>query len=344
MSFVQVAVIAAVIPALVNFVLHRFAQGDGSDEGSVHMPKAFFLAGCVGSIVSLILAVLLFLFPLGKAWGVILFSAIVLSVVCLLAYYSINIHYDCEGFCYRKFFTRKNYRYTDIAGVIPGAGGDYTLVMADGKIRVDGMAVNGHQFLYFAEDGHREAGLGYIPDIPNKLLGGNVKAPLPKLILLCFPGVCMMILVVLFAIGWQSVEIPENLSNETVALTFLEEQDKVLTFSAGGKTFEIRSGALLDAAGLEMAVSQQRELEITYCQIDENRMELWGIRDHSIVYADPESVYEAEVSYGHQSLFLLLAVTLCYWSFVAFFVYIMCNAEKHPFLAALLVKKEDLNI
>ena len=42
MSFVQVAVIAAVIPALVNFVLHRFAQGDGSDEGSVHMPKAFF--------------------------------------------------------------------------------------------------------------------------------------------------------------------------------------------------------------------------------------------------------------------------------------------------------------
>lgn len=344
MSFVQVAVIAAAIPVLVNFLLHRFAQGDGSDDGSVHMPKAFFLVGFIGSIVSLFLAVLLFLFPLGKVWSVVLFSATLLSTVCLLAYYSINIDYNYEGFCYRKFFVRKNYSYTDIAGVIPGAGGDYTLVMADGKVRVDGMAVNGQQFLYFAEDRYREAGLGYIPDIPNKLLRGNVMAPLPKLILLCFPGVCMVILVVLFVIGWQSVEIPENLSNETVVLTFLEEQDGVLSFSAGGKTFEIRSGALLDAVGLEMAVSQHRELEATYCQVDENRMELWGIRDHGIVYADPESVCEAEVNYGHQSLFLLLAVTLCYWSFVVFFVYIMCNAEKHPLLAALLVKKEDLNV
>lgn len=344
MSFVQVAVIAAVILALVNFVLHRFAQGDGPNEGSVRMPKTFFWIGCVGNAVSLILAVLLFLLPLGMVWSAVLFSVIVLSVVCLLAYYSINIDYNYNGFCYRKFFTRKNYRYTDIAGVIPGAGGDYTLVMADGKVRLDGMAVNGQQFLCFAEDRYREAGLGYIPDIPNKLLRGNVIAPLPKLILLFFPGVCMVILVLLFAIAWQSVEIPGNLNNETVALTFLEEQDGVLMFSAGGKTFEIRSGALLDAAGLEMAVSQQRELEIAYCQIDENRMELWDIRDHDIVYADPESVYEAEVDYGHQSLCLLLAVTLCYWSFVVFFVYITCNAEKHPFLAALLVKKEDLNI
>lgn len=344
MSFAQVAVIAAVIPALVNFVLQRFAQGDRTEDGSVRMPKVFSWVGCVGSAVSLILAGLLLSFPLGKVWSVVLFSAIVLSVVCLLAYYSINIDYDCEGFCCRKFFTRKNYSYTDITGVIPGAGGDYTLIMADGKVRVDGMAVNGQQFLYFAQDRHREAGLGCIPDIPNKLLRGNVIAPLPKLILLCFPGVCMVILVVLFAIAWQSVEIPGNLNNETVALTFLEEQDGVLTFSTGGETFEIRSGALLDAAGLEMAVSQQRELEIAYCQIDENRMELWGIRDHGIVYADPESVYEAEVNYGYQSLFLLLAVTLCYWSFVVFFIYIMCSAEKHPLLAKLLVKKEDLNI
>lgn len=344
MSFVQVAVIAAVIPALVNFVLHRFAQGDRTEDGSVRMPKVFSWVGCVGSAVSLIMAGLLLSFPLGKVWSVILFSAIALSTVCLLAYYSINIDYDYEGFRYRKFFTRKNYSYTDITGVIPGAGGDYTLVMADGKVRVDGMAVNGQQFLCFAEDRYREAGMGHIPDIPNKLLHGNVKAPLPKLILLCFPGVCMVILVVLFAIGWQSVEIPENLNNETVALTFLEEQDGMLSFCAGGKTFEIRSGALLDEAGLEIAVSHQRELEIAYCQIDENRMELWGIRDHGIVYADPESVCEAEADYGHQSLFLLLAVTLCYWSFVAFFVYIMCNAEKHPLLAALLVKKEDLNI
>ena len=38
------------------------------------------------------------------------------------------------------------------------------------------------------------------------------------------------------------------------------------------------------------------------------------------------------------------AAAACYWCFVAFAFYILNHAEKHPRLAALLVKQEELNI
>ena len=38
------------------------------------------------------------------------------------------------------------------------------------------------------------------------------------------------------------------------------------------------------------------------------------------------------------------AAVVCYWCFVAFAFHILNHAEKHPRLAALLVKQEELNI
>ena len=95
---------------------------------------------------------------------------------------------------------------------------------------------------------------------------------------------------------------------------------------------------------LELAISQNRQLNIIYSQSDEETLEIWGISDNSATYASPEIVYDVEVKSGREGVLICWVITLCYWTFVAFFFYILEHAEKYPWIAMLLVKKDNLNI
>ena len=147
MPLSQVLIAAGIVPVLVNILLYAFSTADGVRSDSVRMPRALFWAGTIGSASCLGLTVFLSLFQRRILWSVIAVSAGLLSIVCVLAYYSIRIRYDEDTFLCRRFFSRKIWSYTDIEGVIPGANGDYTLLLKKGKIRVDGMAHGGAQFL-----------------------------------------------------------------------------------------------------------------------------------------------------------------------------------------------------
>ena len=139
MPLSQVLIAAGLVPVLVNVLLYAFSTRDGVRSDSVRMPRALFWAGTIGNASCLGLTVVLSIFRLRMLWSVIAISAGLLSIVCVLAYYSIRIRYDEDTFLCRRFFSRKIWSYTDIEGVIPGANGDYTLVLKKGKIRVDGM-------------------------------------------------------------------------------------------------------------------------------------------------------------------------------------------------------------
>lgn len=259
MPLSQVLIAAGLVPVLVNVLLYVFSTADGVRTDSVRMPRTLFWAGTIGGASCLCLTVFLSLFQRRMLWSVIAISAGLLSIVCVLAYYSIRIRYDEDTFLCRRFFSRKIWSYTDIEGVIPGANGDYTLVLKKGKIRVDGMAHGGAQFLSYAEDRHFAAGLGPIPDVPGRLFHGNVVDPVPKAVLMCLPGVALTALAVWSIVEWCSLEVP----------------------------------------------------------------------------CSPENA---------DGVLICWAAAVCYWCFVVFAFHILNHAEKHPRLAALLVKKEELNI
>lgn len=116
MSLLQVLMIAGVIPAVVTWLLHFLSEKGLEEEGSVYMPKGFLLAGFFCGLLCIALTVCSVLLKLEIAWQVLQISSAVLTLVCLLAYCSLNIRYDRETFQCRTFFFQKRYRYSDIRG------------------------------------------------------------------------------------------------------------------------------------------------------------------------------------------------------------------------------------
>lgn len=344
MSLFQVLIIAGVIPAAVTCLLHLFPANGLANEGSVRMPKGLLLMGVFSGLFCLVLAVCSVLLKLGIVWHLLLISSALLAVICLLAYCSLTIGYDGKTFQCRTPFFKKRYRYSDIRGIISGANGSYTLIMTKGKVRVDGMAVGGQQFLDYADKRHYEIGLGAIPEIQNQIFHGNVVEPIPKIILLCFPGICLIALSTLFLAEWCSFRIPENLQEEKMILSFSEKQGEFLCFASKGRDLRVDRNAVGNYDELEMAILQNRELDIIYNLSDDGTLKIWGISDNNAVYASPEMVYAAEVKSGREGVLICWAMTVCYWAFVAFFFYILNRAEKYPRIAALLVKEDNLNI
>lgn len=219
MPIEQVLVVVGLVPALVNVVLHILMRAKDTERaGIVCMPKLFFWIGSICGVLCLAVMIISVVFGFGMVWNVVGGSAGLLSIVFVLTYYSIYICYDQDTFMYRKLFIRKIGKYSEIKGVIPGANSDYTLVLKKGKMRVDGMAVGGGQFLSYAEERHLEAGLGPIPDIPNVLFRGNVVDPVPKVVLMCLPGVALAVLAIWSAVEWCFTEIPCNSADGTGVL------------------------------------------------------------------------------------------------------------------------------
>ena len=344
MSLFQVLIIAGFIPVVVTWLLRFFSTNGLENEGSIRMPRGLLLIGIFCGLFCLVLTICSVLLKLGIMWHIILISSALLTFICILAYCSINVRSDSETFECTIFFFRRKYRYSDIRGIIPGANESYTLVMTNGKVHVDGMAVGGQQFLYYADKRCCEIGLGTIPEIHNKIFHGNVVEPLPKIILVCFPGICLIVLSVLCLAEWSFLRIPGNLQEEKMVLSFSGEQGDFLYFTSKGRNLRIDVNAVGNYNELELAISQNRQLNIIYSQSDEETLEIWGISDNSATYASPEIVYDVEVKSGREGVLICWVITLCYWIFVAFFFYILEHAEKYPWIAMLLVKKDNLNI
>lgn len=105
MPLSQVLIAAGLVPVLVNVLLYAFSTADGVRSDSVRMPRALFWAGTLGGASCLGLTVVLSIFRLRMLWSVVAISAGLLSIVCVLACYSIRIRYDEDTFLCRRPFS-----------------------------------------------------------------------------------------------------------------------------------------------------------------------------------------------------------------------------------------------
>lgn len=185
------------IPFFVMAVNSCLQRCKSRSDNVVSMPVAFLVIGCLSGLCGAVLAVLTQCgIRLTSADGILSVLFWIVSGVCLLAYGSLYIRFDDDSFQCRIYFWKQTYRYSDIVGMIPSADGGYTLLMKKGRFYVDGLAVNGQEFLYFAEDCCFELGQGPIPDVPGGLFNGFVIEPIPKIIVAVLPGIALLALAI----------------------------------------------------------------------------------------------------------------------------------------------------
>lgn len=346
MSLHQILAISLLVPILVQWILNNSSKDCEATVDIVHMPKALLILGICGSIICVILVVFSSIIPLNIVGDTIIISIFLLALLSFLVYYSVHIRYDNQYIHVRKYFKKKTYQYTDIKGIIPSVNNGYTLVMTTGKVHIDGLAVNAQQFLYYAEERCSEVGLGIVPDIPNKLFNGYVLDPFPKALLMCLPGVGLIIISVMASMEFISITIPESLKENVLVIESMEEKNSILFLKSEDRTYAIFSDAIIDANELQSAVSRKQKIKISYfqdAQSDEHNLEIWSIKGENSLFATYETVYKAEIGHARKTVFLLWLAALIYWGIIIGCFYILSHAEKYPKFAALLIRKEHRN-
>ena len=112
-----------------------------------------------------------------------------------------------------------------------------------------------------------------------------------------------------------------------------------------GRTFYIQREAIEDWSEFEQAIEDRKVFTLAYKpESTSDRFALWSVSDGERTYAKTEDVRRISQWDVYKVLMLLWGLVVLYAAFLVWSCYILSHADRHLHLAALLVKKEHLNL
>ena len=351
MEIFQIIIIAIIVPGIVRCILKLFLCKRSTSENEVYMPRFFEVFGFACVFADLTILIFSFFTPLHPLIIIISLAVAAISTVSLCLFYSIRISYSAEKIVVSRFFKKTTFYYTDVKGVMPGSGNGYTLIFTNGKLRVDGLAVNAQQFLVFLEDQYTKTTGSYaIPDMKPKLFNGNVREPWQFVFLFCLIGIAISLLPLIASVDFLSTKSPPDRLTETqLVIDSLAERDSNLLLSSDTVTYYVPYDAISNMELLFDSVENKKPLRALYASVpaDENAQQevgIWGLSDENgFVLTTPENVHKLKATQAIQQLAFLWMIAFAWWMFTLICFYFLKNAQKYPRIASLLVKEEYRN-
>ncbi len=185
MSFTVRLICYALIPLAVSGVLSYIKSRSEKHSPkekfeSVHLPPFVAVLGAVCSALFLIPTVITSFHVEETGWFAVLcflFFAL-LGASLTVAYFNCRIEYDDDGFTQKSFFgIKRRYSYGDLTGIRHNVHETY-LFIGKKRVLVDGLALNGTDFVAFARKKYRTLNDGNaLPTVKPKkdIFKGNVK-------------------------------------------------------------------------------------------------------------------------------------------------------------------------
>lgn len=351
MDIFQIIIIGIAVPGIVQCILKFLSCKKNILKNEVYMPRFFEILGIICAFADLLVFIVSLFTPLTPI--IIIISAVVagISVISLCLFYSMRIFYNAEKIVVSRFFKKTTYFYRDIKGVLPGSGNGYTLIFTNGKLRVDGLAVNGQQFLFYSEEQFKKTTGSYaIPDVKPKLFNGNVREPWQFVFLFCLIGIAILLLPIIATVDFLFTKnSPESLIETQIVADSLIERDSILLISSDTTTYYVSYDAISNIEILLESVERKKPLQVLHISVpveqnNKQDVSIWGLSDENgLIFTTPEIIHKLKTTQSIRQLAFLWVIAFIWWLFTLICFYFLKHAQKYPRIASLLVKEEYRN-